>query len=119
MSEFDNDIEAAQLATDGERSTLLIAYVLDLVAPFTAFLAPLISVIISHIKVGETRNAFIRSHHQWLIRTFWWNLLWAVIFGLLTLVWIGFIGLFGLLVWWLYRVIRGLIAYSNGQPMPH
>ncbi|SFF65433.1 Uncharacterized membrane protein [Fontimonas thermophila] len=109
--------DAAQ-ASDGERTTLLAAYVLDALAPLTGFLAAIVSVIISHIKVGETRNTFIRNHHRWLIRTFWWNLLWCVIFGMLTIVFIGFIGLFAMLIWWLYRVIRGLIAYSNGELLP-
>ncbi|HEY0974009.1 MAG TPA: hypothetical protein VGE57_05910 [Solimonas sp.] len=108
----------AHAAEPGERTTLLVAYVLDALAPFTGFLAAVISVIISHIKVGETRNEFIRSHHQWLIRTFWWTLVWGVVFGLLAIVLVGFVGLFGLLIWWIYRVIKGLIDYSNNRPMP-
>lgn len=110
-------VDAAQ-ATEGERGALMIAYVLDALAPFTGYLAAIASVIISHIKINETDNAFIRSHHSWLIRTFWWSLGWSVLFGLLTIVFVGFIGLLGLVVWWLYRVIRGLIAYSNAQAMP-
>ncbi len=108
----------AALAETGERNTLMIAYVLDALAPMTGFLAALVSVVISHIKVGETRNAFIRSHHRWLIRTFWWGLLWGVIFGALTVIFIGFIGLFGLLIWWIYRIVKGLIDYSNNRSMP-
>lgn len=108
----------AALAETGERNTLMIAYILDALAPFTAYTAAIISVIISHIKVGETRNEFIRSHHRWLIRTFWWSLLWGVIFGLLAIVLVGFVGLFGLLIWWIYRVVKGLIDYSNNRPMP-
>lgn len=105
-------------AETGERNTLMIAYVLDALAPFTGFLAAVISVVISHIKVGETRNEFIRSHHRWLIRTFWWSVLWGAIFGLLAIVLVGFVGLFGLLVWWIYRVVKGLIDYSNNRSMP-
>lgn len=115
-----NEVQTSDAASaeTGERNTLLVAYVLDAVAPFTAYLAAIISVVISHIKVGETNNEFIRSHHRWLIRTFWWTLLWGVIFGLLAIVLVGFVGLFGLLIWWIYRVVRGLIDYSNNKPMP-
>jgi hypothetical protein len=28
------------------------------------------------------------------------------------------IGYLGLVIWWYYRMIRGLIDYSNGKPMP-
>lgn len=108
----------AALAESGERTTLIIAYALDLIAPLTGFLIAIVSVIISHIKAGETRNDFIRSHHRWLIRTFWWNLLWAIVFGLLTLVFVGYFGLLALVIWWYYRMVRGLINYSNNTPMP-
>lgn len=115
-----NEVQTSDAASaeTGERSTLMVAYVLDALAPFTGFLAAIISVVISHIKVGETNNAFIRSHHRWLIRTFWWTLLWGAIFGLLAIVLVGFVGLFGLLIWWIYRVVKGLIDYSNNKPMP-
>jgi uncharacterized membrane protein len=116
MSLYDPSDAAA--AEPGERTTLIVAYALDLIAPFTGFLVAIVSVIISHIKAGETQNQFIRSHHRWLIRTFWWNLAWAIVFGLLTLVLIGYLGLIGLVIWWYYRMIRGLIDYSNGKPMP-
>lgn len=108
----------AELAEPGERTTLIIAYALDLIAPFTGFLIAIVSVIISHIKAAETQNAFIRSHHRWLIRTFWWNLLWAIVFGVLTLVFIGYFGLLALVIWWYYRMVRGLIDYSNNRSMP-
>ena len=117
MSTLMPDSDAAQ-ASEGERTTLLVTYVLDVLAPITGFLAAIVSVIISHIKVGETQNGFIRNHHRWLIRTFWWNLLWCVVFGVLTIVFVGYLGFVGLVIWWLYRVIRGLIAYSNGNLLP-
>jgi uncharacterized membrane protein len=54
----------AVAAEQGERTTLIVAYALDLIAPFTGFLIAIVSVIISHIKAGETQNHFIRSHHR-------------------------------------------------------
>ncbi|QHS11333.1 hypothetical protein [Sinimarinibacterium sp. NLF-5-8] len=104
--------------TQGERTTLVVAYVLDLIAPFTGYLFGIISVIISHIKAAETPSPLIRSHHRWLIRTFWWSLLWVGISSILLLILVGYLGLIAVTLWWYYRVIRGLIAYSNGQSMP-
>lgn len=110
--------ESGRPGSDGERTTLIIAYILDVLAPFTSGLLAIISVIISHIKVGETNSEFIRSHHRWLIRTFWWGLLWGMIFGILAYLFIGIPLLIALAVWWWYRIIRGLINYSNGSSMP-
>lgn len=107
-----------QDASENERTTLLVAYILQAVSPFTGFLASVASLVISYIKVSETRNAFIRSHHRYLIRTFWWTLLWGVVFALLCFVLIGFALLFGLWVWWIYRLVKGFIAYSERRAMP-
>lgn len=105
-------------ASDSERTTLLIAYILQAVSPFTGFLASLISLVISYIKVSETRNGYIRSHHRYLIRTFWWTLLWGIVFGILCWVLIGFPLLLGLYIWWIYRLVKGFIAYSERRDMP-
>lgn len=58
------------------------------------------------------------SHHVWLRRTFWLFVVFAMMalgtayygFGLLVGV--------GAIVWWLYRVVRGMIALSGTHPMP-
>jgi uncharacterized membrane protein len=110
-------LAAVDAGSESERSTLLITYILHALAPFTA-LTGIAAVIISHIKVNETSNAFIRSHHSWLIRTFWWGLLWAVICSVLFIVLIGALGFVALAIWWLYRTIRGFINYSEKRPMP-
>ena len=117
METGNNAVSSTDGGSEAERSTLLITYVLHALAPFTA-LTGIIAVIISHIKVGETQSPFIRSHHSWLIRTFWWGFLWAVICGVLTMVVIGVFGFIVLGIWWLYRTIRGFINYSEKRPMP-
>ncbi len=117
METITNAAPVADVGGEAERTTLLITYVLHALAPFTALTA-IAAVIISHIKVRETQSAFIRSHHSWLIRTFWWGLLWAAICGVLTLVVIGVFGFVALGVWWLYRTIRGFINYGERRPMP-
>ena len=58
------------------------------------------------------------SHHTWMIRSFWWAILWAVI-GLITLpIAIGIAILFIGWIWYIYRHVRGLIALANGEPLP-
>ena len=62
----------------------------------------------------------------WLIRTFWWSTVWAligwVLLVLLAIVLIGFA--LGPLIWaitavWvLYRVIKGVMYYNKQQPIP-
>ncbi|MDM4770005.1 hypothetical protein [Solimonas sp. SE-A11] len=101
-----------------ERSTLLVAYILHIVAPFTFWTAAIVGVIIDHIKINETSNEFIRSHHRWLIHPFWWGLLWLVVATILMWVLVGFVVYLVVAIWWLYRVVRGVLSFMEKRPMP-
>lgn len=108
---------AGDTGTEQERTVLLVAYVLHGLAVFNGLTA-IAGVIVNHIKVDETASAFIRSHHRWLIRTFWWGLLWSLVCAALTFVLVGAFGFLVLAVWWLYRIVRGALNYSERRPMP-
>jgi uncharacterized membrane protein len=108
--------------SENERNLLLAAYVLYAVTPFTGGLTAVAGVIINHLKLGEASRPFLHSHHRWLLRTFWFSLLWSVLCGLLMatlilipLAWLGFIAVG---VWYIYRVVRGAIAFAERRPMP-
>ena len=107
---------------ESERNTLLIAYILYGVTPFTGGLAAVAGVIINHLKVNATGNEFLRSHHRWLLRTFWYSLLWTAVSTLLmfTIVlipvaWLGYV-VAGL--WYIYRVVRGALNFAERRAMP-
>ena len=103
--------------TESERTTLLIAYILHGLAVFNGITA-IAGVIVNHLKAGETGSSFVGSHHRWLIRTFWWGLLWAFVCALLTMVFIGALGFLVLAVWWIFRIVRGVLNYTERKPMP-
>jgi uncharacterized membrane protein len=85
-----------------------------------------IGVIIAYVKRSEARGTWLESHMTWLIRTFWWSTIWAVIgwivLILLAIVLVGFA--LGPLIWavtaiWvLYRVIRGVLYYKDQKAIP-
>lgn len=100
-----------------ERNTLLIVYILHGLAIFNGLTA-IIGVVVSHIKVGEVGSDFARSHHRWLIRSFWWGLMWMVIATVLMIIGIGFLIYLVVAVWWIYRVVRGFINFAERRPMP-
>lgn len=103
--------------TDTERNTLLIAYILHGLGVFNG-LTSIAGVVLNHLKVNESRSAFITSHHRWLIRTFWWGLLWFAVSWLLTFILVGFLGFIVLAVWWIYRIVRGALNFVERRPMP-
>ena len=83
----------------------------------------IIAVILNYVKRSEVRGTWLESHFRWQIRTFWFGLLWIVLclgfvvatFGIgILIAWLP-MGLVGL--WFVYRVIRGWVAVSDGRPM--
>ena len=117
----DSVVADATGASESERNTLLVAYVL-FCATFVTGIAGIAGVILCHIKIGESSGEFLRSHYRWLIRTFWFSVLWGVICCILLFTIIfsifGGIGFGVLFIWHLYRLIRGLINFSERRPMP-
>ncbi len=95
----------------------------------TAFLTgwpSIIAVIINYVKRSDVRGTFLDSHFSWQIRTFWWALLWFVLWALVSIpLWISLVGIpisWGLVIvlgiWVVYRIIRGWLALVSRKPMP-
>ena len=103
----------------------LLAHGLIVFAPLVG-LAGIAGVIVAYVKRGEAEGTWIASHFTWLIRTFWWSLLWDVI-GALILVTLGLI-LIGIpiaiaifvatSIWGIYRLVRGFLAFKDSAPIP-
>ncbi len=85
-----------------------------------------IGVIVAYVKRSDARGTWLESHMTWLIRTFWWSTVWALIgWALLVLLAIVLIGFaLGPLIWaitaiWvLYRVIKGVMYYKDERAIP-
>ncbi|MCC7114784.1 MAG: hypothetical protein IT520_10425 [Burkholderiales bacterium] len=94
-------------------------------APLVA-IAGIVGVIVAYVKRGDARGTWVESHCTWLIRTFWWSLLWSVVAvaigTVLMLVLIGFlllpVALAVVSIWVIYRVVRGYLAFKDSQPLP-
>jgi uncharacterized membrane protein len=118
----DTTLTQAAAPSENERTLLLIAYVLYGVGLFTGGATAVAGVIINHIQVNETAGTFLGSHHRWLLRTFWFSLLWSVLLTVLMftviLIPLAWIGLVVLGVWYIYRVVRGAIRFADKLPMP-
>lgn len=87
----------------------------------------IVGVIICYVKRDDARGTWVESHFHWLIRTFWYSLVWGVIGGIIfVLLFIVFLlGVFlahviwGIAsIWVLYRVIRGYMLFKDSRPIP-
>lgn len=100
-----------------------VLYGLHALAPFTLWTLAIVAMIIGMVKRDDVRGTWLDSHYSWLSATFWWGILWAIlawaifwVLGLATFG-IGMIVLWilpvGVLVWYLYRVIRGWLCLND------
>jgi uncharacterized membrane protein len=80
-----------------------------------------VPLIINYLKSSDTEGSFLRSHHSWQIRSFWWYLVWMTIgfvffitvFGIpvAALMWLG------AWIWKAYRLIRGFLDLNANKAM--
>jgi uncharacterized membrane protein len=81
-----------------------------------------IGLIVAYVKRDEARGTWVASHLRWLIRTFWFSLLWAVVGGVFAVTIIGLVVAIPLWaiasIWVIYRVIRGYLLFKDSKPIP-
>ena len=109
----------------GLRRITLIDYCLHLASPILSMgFLTVIALIMNYLKRGDAAGTIYASHMNWMIRTTWWTLFWIIVlaipFSLLTVLTFGILAwLFALpIIWYLYRMIRGVLRLNEGQPMP-
>ena len=134
-----SDSNAAGVPSSSLISTTLLVYALlgvaavvglvssgfPLIAPLTGVVG-IVGIILAYLKRGEAAGTWLESHYRWLIRTFWYSLLWgaigAVVFVLLAIILIGlFIGYLiwvATTIWVLYRLLRGYMLFNESKPIP-
>ncbi|PJI31714.1 DUF4870 family protein [Acinetobacter pseudolwoffii] len=94
----------------------LISYILYILGFFLG-VTPFIAIIMNYIKRDEMRGTWLESHVDWQIKTFWVSLLGYIVGGLLTMILIGFLIIFLVFIWHIYRLVKGMIALNNNQPI--
>jgi len=103
-------------SVESDRTLAVVAYALHLFGAI-AGIPSIVALIINYVK-RDGYDELFDSHHAWMIRSFWWALVWFVIGIITSFILIGFAICFLAWVWYVYRHVRGLIALTNGESMP-
>ncbi len=105
----------------GAISALVSAGGVVVAAPLVGLLG-IVGVIVAYLKRTEAQGTWIASHLRWLIRTFWYSLVWGIVGGVFAITIIGLIvaiPVWGLAsIWVVYRVIRGYLLFKDSKPIP-
>ena len=109
--------EAPRVADqDTGRIMAIVAYVLFLIGWPTLHLATIGGVILAYVQRDDVRGTIWESHFDAIITTFWISLVIGVIAVPLCFVLVGIPLMIGLVIWFLYRTIRGLVHAIESKP---
>lgn len=106
---------------DNLRKVALVDYLLHIVGlVFSAGLLSVVAVIINYVKREDANGTIYRSHMDWMISSFWWTLLWVVLAFIPALLSVGLLSFLLLIpaIWFLYRMIKGLLRLIDGRAVP-
>ncbi|MET3666864.1 DUF4870 domain-containing protein [Caulobacter sp. 1776] len=104
-------------ALQDDKTLPTIIYALHIASVVTGGLTSVIGVIIAYISRKDA-PAWLASHYEFQIRTFWLALLFSLIGAVLTVVGIGIVVLVAVGVWLVVRSVVGLSTLLKGQPYP-
>ncbi len=105
-----------------------ISYFLHLIVAIGAVLGPgaqasiallLIALVIDLVKRDDAAGSWQQSHFSWRIR----SVLWACVLYVVTIpLWLlfvipGWIAWVLISLWFLYRIVKGMVRMNGGQPM--
>jgi len=86
---------------------------------FSLGLFSVIPLIINYVQRPGTEGTFVHSHHTWMIRSFWWYVVWMALGGLLAITIIGipvaWLVWAGAWLWKAYRLIAGFIRLNDNS----
>lgn len=91
-------------------------FALGLVSAGFFGVATIAAIVLAYLKRSDAAGTLYATHIDWVIKTFWWGLLWFALSALATLVFIGWLTGLVALVWVVYRIAKGWLALLSGNP---
>ena len=112
----ERSMNVERVSQQSERLLVLVAYVLHLFGTVVG-ITSIAALILNYVRLNQYGEP-LSSHHRWMIRSFWWAVLWLVIGFVTTFLLIGWVICALAWLWYVYRHVRGLIALANGESLP-
>ncbi len=112
------DFAEFEAKSDGDRTVMHVLYGLHTVAWASVGMLAVIALIVNYIKRADEHEPLYVSHHNYMISTFWWTVLWLVVTSPLWVLVLlpGVIAYTIIGLWYLYRCIRGWLRFTSGRP---
>ena len=113
----ETDFAQFETKTANDRTVMHVLYGLHTVAWASMGTLAVIALIVNYIKRADEHDAVYSSHHNYMIATFWWTVLWLVVTApLWVLLFLpGAVAYTIIGLWYLYRCLRGWLRFSDGR----
>ena len=123
------EVRAVDRATlDGLKAWGWVSYILHLIVAVTAVLPGtqvsvvvlLIALVIDLVKRSDAVGTWHQSHFSWRLRSMIWAGILYIITAPLWLLFLlpGWIAWGLISIWFLYRIVRGMVAMNRQQALP-
>ena len=114
----ETDFAQFEAKTSGDRTVMHVLYGLHTIAWASMGTLAVIALIVNYIKRADEQDPLYVGHHDYMIATFWWTVLWLVVTGPLWLLFFipGAVAYTIVGLWYLYRCLRGWLRFADGRP---
>ena len=104
--------------TSSDRTVMHVLYGMHTLAWASMYTLAVIAVVVNYVRRSDEQDSLYVAHHDWMISTFWWAVVWAVLALPLYLLFIfpGVVAHTIVGLWYLYRCIKGWLRFSDGRP---
>jgi uncharacterized membrane protein len=100
-----------------DRTVMHVLYGMHTAAPFTLWTLSVIALIVHYVKRSDESDVVYLAHHNYMIRTVWWTLLWLLVSSPLWMLLFlpGAIAWTVIGAWYLYRCLRGWLRFNDNR----
>jgi uncharacterized membrane protein len=107
--------------TSSDRLIMQILYGLHTMAWFSGGVFAVVALIINYLRRADEVTPLYVAHHNFMISTFWWTLVWLVLLSPLWLFFLfpGMLAYALVWLWYLYRCIKGWLRFNANRPPQH
>lgn len=115
----DPDTGATRVVSDDSRTITIVLYVLSGLGLFTGGLTTIAALIVGLVKKGDTAGTIYASHFDYLNMTNLITIVAGLLFFVLVFLLVGIPLLLLLTVWYIVRLVLGLIKLMKDKPIPN
>jgi uncharacterized membrane protein len=101
---------------DNLKNLTQLVYILQAIS-LVVGVTSIAGLILNYLKRDEVKGTYLESHFAWQMKTFWFTLLGVILGWLLAIVLIGFLILGAVGLWYIYRIVKGWLAFNDGKEL--